>query len=90
MEAYRDAALGLGLKADHSQHFGFSVTSVPPELAGKYAKTTAELEAALQDYEPPVPAASAARGQRSNRNGAALKCQYVTGQVRGLRPAVHG
>jgi len=75
LQAYRDAALGLGLTADQSQHFGFSVTSVPAELAGKYAQTTAELEAARQDYQPPVPVASAARGQRSNRNGVALKCQ---------------
>jgi hypothetical protein len=40
MEAYRDAALGLSLKADQSQHFGFNVTSVPPELAGEAATVT--------------------------------------------------
>jgi len=50
LQAYRDAALGLGLTADQSQHFGFNVTSVPAELAGKYTKTIAEPEAARQDY----------------------------------------
>ncbi len=71
----RDHPLRIRIK-DHRP----SATSVPPELAGKYAKTIAELQAALQDCQPPVPVASAARGQRSNRNGVALKCQCTPAQ----------
>jgi hypothetical protein len=69
---YRALASELGLDVARDESIGWSLTTIPPETAGRYRRELAALTAALIAARRPEPAGRG--GRTNNNNGLALVC----------------
>jgi len=80
--AYKQAAEALGLEVTTGPGSGWSRTTVPKELAGRYLPAIERLRAALQTWEPPVTPARAVQGKRPpNQTVAWCSCDPPAGSA---------